>query len=54
MKELWLNKWEILWKTICQNFNVALGKATARSNVLLLFGALLTDLSKAFVSRMKY
>ena len=25
----------ILWKAFFQNFNVALGKATARSNVLL-------------------
>ena len=30
MKELHFNKKEILWKTIFENFNVALGKATAR------------------------
>ena len=35
MKELCLNKQEILWKTIFPNFNAALVKATTRSNILL-------------------
>ena len=33
MKELCLNKQEILWETFLRNFNMALEKATARSNV---------------------
>ena len=33
MKELCLNKQEILWKTFFRNFNMALEKATVRSNV---------------------
>ena len=61
MKKLCLNKQKILWKIIFENFNVALGKSTARNMSYFFsrkvesptdkgksFGVLLTDLSKAF------
>ena len=36
MKELCFNKRKILWKKLFQNFNVALGKTIAPSNVYCL------------------